>query len=72
MTNVTPIGKCGVTPEVIAEHIRNDASQIDEIYVIAFDKEGRVIRYISGSASGMALAALVLADDAKRLSFERS
>lgn len=69
MTNVTPIGSQGVTPELISEHIRNDAGNIED--VIAFNKDGELMRYVCGSASGMALAALVLQDDAKRHCFER-
>lgn len=66
MTNVTPFGPSGITPEVIAQHIVEDAPNLDSLYVIGFTKEGVVIEYFSGTASGMCLAATILQDVALR------
>ncbi len=62
--DVTPIGEHGITPEVLAYHIVEDVAKFDEIYVIAFTKTGEAVSYISGSARGMTLAAVLLQDHA--------
>ncbi len=60
--NVTPIGAQGITPEVLAQHLMEDAGLIEDVYVIAFTKDGKCHSYISGEAAGMTLAGCILQD----------
>jgi hypothetical protein len=64
MSGVTPIGKQGVTPEVLAQYLAKDVDQIDEVYIVAFSKTGEVWQYISGDAKGMCFAAAILQEHA--------
>lgn len=62
----TPLNKDGITPELIAQHIVKDAGEMEEIYVIAFNRKKVSWSYYSGTARGMALASLIMQNDALR------
>ena len=66
MTPVVPIGTQGVTPEVLIDSMHEECAEIESLYAIAFTKTGEVHTYISGTASGMALAAAMLTETALR------
>ena len=71
MTTPTPIGKSGVTPEVIAQHIVKDAAEMKAIYVVAIGKNREVWQYISGDAPGMCFAGAILTEHALKVSDQR-
>lgn len=66
--NIEPIEKHVVSVGIVAQSILNDADKIDEIFCVAFTKDGDVFQYHCGKASGAALAALVLQEVALRAS----
>lgn len=64
MSSITPIGKQGINPEVIAHELMQDAAELSTLYVVAFHKDGRVLRYFSGTSAEMHLAGGIMQDSA--------
>lgn len=59
---VTPIGAKRYTPEVLVSAISEDLPQIDQIFCVAFAKDGQIFQYHSGDIKSMSLASIVLQD----------
>lgn len=64
MSDVTPIGAQGVTPEVIAHEFMKTAGNMRSCFIVAFDHQGEVVLHLAGTRCELAYAGAILQREA--------
>jgi hypothetical protein len=59
-TNIKPIGSHGITPRFILEKVASQVDDMEEMFVVAFDLEGKPHIWAAGDLRSAALAGNLL------------
>lgn len=62
MSNLRALRTTDINPAIVLQALQKDIETLQDIYVVAIDKEGHPIVFASGNLQGLSHASLVLHD----------
>lgn len=64
--NIKPLNSSAITPELLIQHVAEQAKNLKEIHVVGILEDGESILWTSGHLEGLVYAAFLLQDLASK------
>jgi hypothetical protein len=65
--NLVPLRDSDISPPIIIQELQKNQDEMEEIFVVTFNREGESFIYMSGDIRGMVYAAHVLDEMAREI-----